>query len=124
MKLLGFTGSLLLGLFGLAIGGIYLWMMNGWGQLGEWGPGTPTMIGVGVLAALFVLGGIRRIAYGIKMVAPPPRAERAAVSEAAEAGSDFDPDAALARYMANRSNPEPSPSAPPARPGGFGRRGL
>jgi len=124
MKLLGFTGSMLAGLFGLAMGGFYLWMMNGWAQLGEWGPGTPTMIGVGLFAALFLFGGIRRIYSGFKLVAPPPRTERAVVSDEGAAGSDFDPDAALARYMAQRSAPAPSPATPAARLGGFGRRGI
>jgi len=125
MKLLGFTGSMLAGLLGLAMGAFYLWMMSGWAELGEWRPGTPTMVGVGLFAALFVFGGVRRILNGFKQVVLPPRAKCAAVaSDRDDADSDFDLDAALARYMANRSAAEPLPSTPSGRPGGFGRRGL
>ena len=37
--------------------------------------------------------------------------------------TEFDPDAALARYMNGRGNPGPV-DAPTAKPGGFGRKGL
>lgn len=36
---------------------------------------------------------------------------------------NFDPDAALARYMGNRNGADPD-QAPATKPGGFGRKGL
>lgn len=97
----------------------------------------PTMVGLGVIGLLFLIPlvlKIRKLAAGPGAPAAPgtgggggpvdqpPREER----------SDFDPDAALARYMARRSSGAPgpgSPSAPhpgggPVRQAGFGRRGA
>ena len=120
MRLLGFTGNLLLGLFGLGMGLFYLVLFHNWS--GDFGPGTPTLVGVGLLAALWLLGAAVRLRNGIKMVAPPPRATVQAAADAVETGSGFDPDAALARYMAARGR-QPAPQ-PVQAPRGFGRRGL
>lgn len=87
----------------------------------------PTMIGVGAFGLLFLLlfglkvwrlfGG--KGASGGAGGGPPDKAPE-------EEGSDFDPDAALARYMARRSSGAAAPFAGggPARQAGFGRRGT
>jgi hypothetical protein len=87
----------------------------------------PTVIGVGLFALLWFTGAIRRIFTGFKMVAPPPRpVAKDTPAEVADDGptpGDFDPDAALARYMAGRSTSQSTPEQAQA-PRGFGRRGL
>lgn len=92
----------------------------------------PTMVGLGVIGLLFLIPLVLRIR---KLVAPPaapksgsaPRAEEAPREE----HSDFDPDAAIARYLARQSSGAGGPGSPafphsggsPARPAaGFGRR--
>lgn len=93
----------------------------------------PTMLGLGAIGLLFLvvlLLRIRRLVGG-------PRAPKSGVGGRAVEGlpdepSDFDPDAALARYLARRSAGSPgaaSPGAPlgsgrPAGQAGFGRRGA
>ena len=95
----------------------------------------PTIVGLGVIGLLFLIPLVLRIR---KLVAPPaapaapasgstPRAEEAPREER----SDFDPDAAIARYLAKQSSSAGGPGSPPfpnagggpARPtAGFGRR--
>jgi hypothetical protein len=126
MRLLGFTGNLLIGLFGLGMGLFYLVMFHNWS--GDYGPGTPTLVGVGLLAALWLIGAAVRFRNGFKLVAPPRRPAREASAAASdddveEAARDFDPDAALARYMAGRKA-APEVAEAVEAPRGFGRRGL
>ena len=126
MRLLGFTGNLLLGLFGLAMGLFYLFLMHDWS--GDFGPGLPTVIGVGLLAGLWLIGAAMRFRKGFRMVAPQPRAaghSAAKVLDDDPVGDErgFDPDAALARYLASKGA-EPSRPEPVEAPRGFGRRGL
>ena len=122
MRLLGFTGTLLLGLFGLGMGAFYLFLMHDWS--GDFGPGIPTVIGVGLLAGVWLIGAALRFRKGFQMVAPQPRKSATAV-EGDSAGDQrgFDPDAALARYLA-RKGAEPSRPDPAQALRGFGRRGL
>ena len=99
-------------------------MFHNWS--GDFGPGTPTLIGVGLLAALWLIGAAVRFRNGFKMVAPPPRRSRptsVAEDDLGGTGRDFDPDAALARYLAGRNTTPEVAGAGPA-PRGFGRRGL
>lgn len=126
MRLLGFTGNLMLGLFGLGMGLFYLFLMHDWS--GDFGPGLLTVIGVGLLAGLWLIGAAMRFRKGIQMVAPPPRtaghsAAKAVDDEPVDDLPSFDPDAALARYLAGKGA-EPARSDPVETPRGFGRRGL
>jgi len=104
-------------------------------SFGGWLDGSlgPTMIGLGVIGLLFLIPlvlKIRRLIGG----AGTPGAGGGGRSDDApkEEGSDFDPDAALARYIARRAagpNDPASPLAPngsggPVRQAGFGRRGA
>jgi hypothetical protein len=93
----------------------------------------PTMLGLGAIGLLFLIPFVLKIR---RLVAPPAapgsgnggRADQAPQSER----SDFDPDAALARYLAQRSPGARGPASPlaphagggPARQAGFGRRGA
>ena len=92
----------------------------------------PTIVGLGVIGLLFLIPLVLRIR---KLVAPPaaPAASSARRAEEAprEERSDFDPDAAIARYLAKQSSGAGGPASPlsphagggPARPAaGFGRR--
>ena len=93
----------------------------------------PTRIGLGGLTILFALLFLWRL----KRAATPPPA-RASLSQAdaliEETKSDFDADAAMARYLARRGTSEGRPAAPaatfggdaPPRPpaGSFGRKGT
>ena len=128
MRLLGFSFNMILAVFGLAMAAFYFWMMKDWADAGEFGPGLPTVIGVGLFALLWFSGAIRRVFAGFRMVAPPKRpvgkdSVPAASVDDVPAGGSFDPDAALARYMAARPA-SPSDPEPVQAPRGFGRRGL
>jgi hypothetical protein len=92
---------------------------------------APTILGLGILTFLFAIPLVLRVA---RLLGPsPPRKPGPAFREeplAAER-SDFDADAAIARYLARREAggpPSPAPSAPaasaaaaPPRPN-FGRK--
>jgi hypothetical protein len=91
----------------------------------------PTMLGIGAFGLLFlVLFGLKiwRL-YGGKG-APGASGGDGGDKAPKDQGSDFDPDAALARYMARRASGAHDSASPlggggPARQaGGFGRRGA
>ena len=127
MRLLGFSVNMIIAVFGLGMAAFYFWMLKSWSDAGEFGPGMPTVIGVGLFALLWFTGAIRRVFAGFKLVAPPKRPVGEKVSaelddEGPKQGA-FDPDAALARYMAVREKNQPA-AQPTQSPRGFGRRGL
>ena len=113
--------------FGLAA----LWgsMAYYWNEMGEAGPGKPTVYGVAGLALVAGLSGligfVRMVTSSARVALP----ERTSVGLPSEPTSDFDADAVMARNLANRESTEPN-SAPapqieapiqPSRPQ-FGRR--
>ena len=92
----------------------------------------PTIIGLGVIGLLFLIPLVLRIR---KLVAPPaaPASDKGLRAEEAprDERGDFDPDAAIARYLARQASGAGGPASPafphsgggPARPAaGFGRR--
>lgn len=98
----------------------------------------PTMVGLGVIGLLFLIPlvlKIRKLAAG-PGAPPAPGAGGSGggpVDQAPqEERSDFDPDAAIARYMAKRPPGPRGPASPfaaheggrPAGPAGFGRKGA
>jgi len=81
-------------------------------------PLGPTMFGLGVFFLLALLAFLMRLwkfAGGAPASSPGARAEAAAAAES----SDFDADAALARYLARRGDGPPAVRPPP---GSFGRK--
>ncbi len=86
----------------------------------------PTVLGLGIVGFLFCIPAIVKLMRFIPGPQPPRSGDGPDETEG------FDPDAAIARYMA-RQSAEPSPARPappsapkgsgPARPSGFGRRG-
>jgi|KBSMisStandDraft_5_1062788.scaffolds.fasta_scaffold636664_1 hypothetical protein len=85
----------------------------------------PTMIGLGAVGLLFCVPLILKI---MRLVSGPRSPGSGPDKPADDEGSGFDADAAIARYMAQRSV-EAAPSTPAARPSsgstprpGFGRR--
>ncbi len=131
---LGLIGGLLPILF---FGGLFLYFTTvnnaSFGLLD--GVLGPTRIGLGALTILFALLFLWRL----KRAATPPPAKASlstADGQIEEAKSDFDADAAMARYLARRTSgvavPPAQPSRPsqptvdgvPIRPGGFGRKGT
>ena len=110
-------------------GGLFLYLNNVRGAFGGLLDGAlgPTLMGLGTVLIIFVFLFVLK--FG-RAATPPatPRTGGGADSALEEEKSDFEPDAALARYMARRNG---EPGAPPPtfggnRPsqGGFGRKGA
>lgn len=79
----------------------------------------PTMFGIAAFGLLFLalfLVKLWKVAGGGPAGTPAARADAALQAEQ----SDFDADAAFARYMARRGGDEPHADRPP--PGSFGRK--
>jgi hypothetical protein len=115
--------------FGLAMallpvlfcGGLLLYLNNVRNAFGGWLDGAvgPTMLGLAATGLIFLT------LFGLKLrrLSAPPPPKAGGLDAADEPKSDFDPDAALARYMARRAA---APLAPADRPppGSFGRKRL
>lgn len=91
----------------------------------------PTMVGLGVIGLLFLIPLVLKIRRLVSPPAPPGASGGGRADEAPkDGGSDFDPDAAIARYLARQSPGARDPASPPAahggggpvRQAGFGRR--
>ncbi|HYE29198.1 MAG TPA: hypothetical protein VD887_13610 [Allosphingosinicella sp.] len=87
---------------------------------------TPTVFGLGILALLFAIPLVLRIA---RLLGPPPPRKPGSPPRQeplAPGPGDFDADAAIARYLARREPASPpSPPAPAAAaqaPPSFGRK--
>ena len=103
----------------------------------QWGGGWfdsslgPTMLGLAAFGLLFLMLFLWKLRRYLRPPAPPRSGGPGGPGpDPDEALSDFDPDAAMARYLARRSNGvavKPSaPFAPPVDrppPGSFGRKG-
>ena len=109
-------------------GGLFLYLNNVRGAFGGLLDGAlgPTLMGLGTVLIIFVFLFVLKF----WRAATPPATPRTGGGPGVELEekSDFDPDAALARYMARRNG---EPGAPPPtfggnRPsqGGFGRKGA
>jgi hypothetical protein len=91
---------------------------------------APTMLGLGGVGLLFLLLFLWRLRR-LAAPPPPPRSGGGGTDDPlAGERSDFDPDAAIARYLARRDGADGRPSSPApfggARPTGqgFGRKGA
>ncbi len=118
----------MIGAFGSAI----LWGVSAW-QLqdaGAFGVGQSAVIGVWALAAASALGGLISLRRLLQPGQTRPRATAAPHLADLPADPDFDPDAIIARHLAQRAAAPPPPSiadnaAPPAPPRPvFGRKGI
>jgi hypothetical protein len=132
-------GLILAALPVLYCGGFLLYFNGVRTSYGGWLDGSlgPTMIGLGVVGLLFLIPlvlKIRRLLRGTGAPGAPGAGRGGGRSDDApkDEGSDFDPEAAISRYMAQRSSGARGPASPPARPAGgglarqagFGRRGA
>jgi len=74
-----------------------------WNEMGEYGPGKPTVIGVGILAGIAGISGlvglVRMVTGTAKGIKLP---ERSQPQSDVMAPSDFDADAVMERYLAQR----------------------
>ena len=115
----GLIGALIPVLF---CGGFLLYfnnVRNAFGGLVDGGLG-PTMIGLAAFGLLFLLLFLLKLRRFLAPPAPPKSGDRMAAA-LDETRSDFDADAALARYMARRGSGDSGGDRPP--PGSFGRKG-
>ena len=92
---------------------------------------NPTMLGLGAVGLLFLVPLVLKILRLVREAgAPPSGGGRVDGLPPQSEHSDFDPDAAIARYLANRppdghgAPPPLGPARPPAKLGAFGRKGA
>lgn len=94
---------------------------------------SPTMFGLGAIGLLFFIPLVLKILRFVGRSGAPGSGSGGGADESAQGEpSDFDPDAAIARYLARQTSGASGPASPlsphagggPARPtSGFGRRG-
>lgn len=89
----------------------------------------PTIVGLGALGLLFLVLFLWRLRRTAAPPAPPKSGLGPMDAALEETKSDFDPDAAIARYLARRSAGGPGAGSTsegdgPVRPGSFGRKGA
>ncbi len=118
----------------LFIGGLLLYLNNVRGAFYGLLDGAlgPTMFGLAAIGLLFVFTFVLKIRKAATPPAPPPANVGDRVDAVlAETKTDFDADAAFARYMAKRGQGGQSPASgltplggAPARSGSFGRKGA
>ena len=82
---------------------------------------SPTMFGLAAIGLIFVILFALKL-WRMSRPPAPPRSGGAGL-DTEDLKSDFDPDAALARYMARRNAAPLSPENRPP-PGSFGRKGA
>lgn len=124
------TTKSIFGLIGVAIpvlfcGGLLLYfngVRNSFGGLVDGALG-PTMLGLGAIGLLFLIPLLLKIIRLLGGKGAPAAGGGGADETPREEASDFDPDAALARYMARRSSGAHE-DAKPVRRAVFGRRGA
>ena len=131
MRLFKIVGNWVRGLYLMGLGGFWLLLAYYFSGLGEFGPGSPTIIGLSVLGCLFFLSGIVIFVRGLLFSAQRAPLPKEAVGWRDDGGATpsdtgFDPDAAIARYLERRpasAAPAPVEAVPdmPQRPT-FGRK--
>ena len=130
MRLFKIVGNWVRGLYLMGFGGFWLGCAYYWSDLGEFGPGKPTILFLSALGSLFFLSGIVIFVRGLLFTAqraPLPKESTGwrDDGERSASESDFDPDAAIARYLERRpESPQPVAAAvveAPPRPT-FGRK--
>ena len=113
-------------------GGLLLYLNNVRSAFGGWLDGAmgPTMLGLGAMGLLFLLLFLWKLKRYASPPPPPKSGPGGRDAALEETCSGFDPDAAMARYLARRGSAGPavpmSRSVPPIDrppPGSFGRKG-
>ena len=103
----------------LYCGGLLLYLNNVRGAFGGLldGAMAPTMLGLGAIGLIFLVLFLWKVR---RMAAPPapPRTGGGPTNGPEEEKSDFDPDAAIARYLARRESGADGSAPPSASPGG------
>lgn len=95
-------GNMVRTLFGFGFAALWGYMAHMWYGMGEFGPGMPTVIGVGALAVVAGFGGLISLMRVISgTAAPAARSSRSAAWDD-DQPSDFDADAVIARHLAKR----------------------
>jgi hypothetical protein len=128
-QILGNLGQLLRSMLALGFAAFWGYLAYSWNEMGDLGPGQPTVIGVGILAIIAgfsgLVGLIRMVAKGASG-APPTHRDPVSITPEQR---DADADAIIARYMARREQegvgpiePNPTESSPPNQPPQFGRK--
>lgn len=129
MRLFKIVGNWVRGLYLMGLGGFWLGLAYFWSDLGEFGPGKPTIVFLIALGGLFFFSGIVIFVRGLLFTAqraPLPAEATGWRDDGERVASDtgFDPDAAIARYLERRPEaPAPVEAVPdaPQRPT-FGRK--
>lgn len=119
MRLFRIVGNWVRGLYLMGLGGFWLVLAYYFSGLGEFGPGTPTVIGLSVLGGLFFFSGIVIFVRGLLFTAqraPLPKEAAGWRDDGAPSasGSGFDAEAAIARYLERRPESAASAVAEPA----------
>ena len=118
----------------LYCGGLLFYFNGVRSSFGGWLDGGlgPTMLGLGAVGLLFLIPLVLRILRLFGGAGAPGAGGGRADEAPKEEHSDFDPDAAISRYLARRSSGAGDPASPPAAYGGggavgqagFGRKGA
>ncbi len=101
-QIVGNIGWLVRIVISLAFAGFWGYLAWYWHDMGESGPGLPTVIGVGILAGIAGLSAIIGLVRMVTSTAKIDLPERSGPSTNLTGSSDFDPDEVIARYMARR----------------------
>ncbi|HEX6740630.1 MAG TPA: hypothetical protein VF079_02395 [Sphingomicrobium sp.] len=129
MQLFKTAGTWVGGLMLMGLGGIWLAMayfLSGFGQMGP----LPTVLGLGVLGGIAVVAGLILCVRGLAATSRPAALPKGSTGwrddgQRSESDSDFDADAAIARYLQNRPAADSAEAEPvaevPVRPT-FGRK--
>jgi hypothetical protein len=133
-QIVGNMGWLIRISISLAFAGFWGYLAWYWHDMGEFGPGLPTVIGVGVLAGIAGLSAIIGLVRMVTSTANISLPERTGPSTDLTGSSDFDPDEVMARYMAQREEAateeptstslQPSEPAQPSQRPQFGRKQI
>lgn len=130
-QVLGNMGRMVRIVFALSLAAFWGYLAYSWNEMGELGPGQPTVIGVSVLA---IVAGFSGLVGMIRMVTSTANTADRGLSQVGSITPeqrDLDADAIIARYMARREaegaaevRPESNEGTPPPQPHQFGRKDL
>ncbi|RNJ63575.1 MAG: hypothetical protein EDM03_04015 [Porphyrobacter sp. IPPAS B-1204] len=106
LKLFQNMGHMFRAFIGLGLAATWAYAASMWYDMGEFGPGMPTIIGTGALALLAGVGGLISLLRMSFSASAPSAKSRNASSWGEDQPSDFDADAVIARHLAKRQASE------------------